>query len=144
MCNDYHISILAAAAANRYRCALSATPEQVGAMLFAANLASINARYPQDAGDPCAPFKFDNRALINALDMSGVAILKACQCFDYQACEVENYQATEAAVMISQIRASAISRLAGYDEAEWELTPKDTGGRVLLSGMVGTSRRVNI
>ncbi len=144
ICNDYHISILAAAAANRYRCALGATPEKVGAMLYAANVQSIKARYPSDAKEHFEPFEFDNRALINSLDLSGVAILKACQCFAYQACEFEGWEKSEACQMINRIRAEAIGRLAGYDEAEWELTPKDTGGRVLLSSMVGTSRRVNI
>ena len=57
--------------------------------------------------------------------LTPIQVIKACNCFDYQACEVENYEETEAAKIIEAIRAAAIERLQGMEEAEWEITPRD-------------------
>lgn len=46
-------------------------------------------------------------------------VLKACDCFDYQACEVADYRATPAAALVDEIRADWVSRLPGWDAALW-------------------------
>lgn len=135
MCNDYHISILAATAVYRYRCNSNYDPEFLGKMLFDANLASINARYPASRGDADPVFTFDDRALVNYLDYSHVAIIKACRCFDYQACEHAAWDRSEAKRIIDAILYTATTHLAGYDNAEWEMRERPASGRVLLSGI---------
>ena len=55
-------------------------------------------------------------------DRFGAAqILKLCDCYDYQACETDNYYQSEAANIVQKIRGYAIHRLPGYDKAEWGL-----------------------
>lgn len=52
---------------------------------------------------------------------SPVEIIKACNCYNYQACETEDYKETQAAAIIKAIRELAIKNLPGYDNAQWEI-----------------------
>lgn len=85
--------------------------------LHAANVESVNERYDDDMKG--AGFKF--RFYEKWQELTPVAVLKLCDCFDYQACEVKNYRATVAAQLIDGIRAHAIRSLPGYDAAPWAL-----------------------
>jgi hypothetical protein len=68
---------------------------EIGRILLAENERSINARYPDTVGNPeempgtigeyAANYEFRDWPLSSPL--SPVAVLKACSCFDYQACE---------------------------------------------------------
>jgi hypothetical protein len=66
-----------------------------------------------------------------------IEILKACECFDYQACETDDYEQSIAWRIIDAIRHGAIRKLPGYENADgWELrrptskvTHKVGGGR---------------
>lgn len=95
----------------------------IGRVLLAENERSLAARYSVEevaAGDfgPLASgYKFKRWAK----PQSPVAILKGCDCFDYQACETDDYEETLACRIIDAIRQRAISRLPGYEDAEgWE------------------------
>ena len=50
-----------------------------------------------------------------------VAVLKACQCYGYQACELNNYELSVAARIIGAIMSRAISMLPDYHAARWEI-----------------------
>ncbi len=50
---------------------------------------------------------------------SPVEIIKACDCYNYQACETEDYQDTRAPAIVHAIRELAIKNLPGYDAAQW-------------------------
>ena len=50
-----------------------------------------------------------------------VAILKLCDCYDYQACETDDYPLTAAHRIIDRIRGTAIDMLPGYSEAKWSI-----------------------
>ena len=82
--------------------------------LYQANCDSLTARYNDRPGTFGPPPPFAYRG-----DAEPVQVLKACACFDYQACEVEDYDKTEAATIIDAIRHAAIGQLRGYDGAEW-------------------------
>jgi hypothetical protein len=50
---------------------------------------------------------------------SPMQIIKLCRCFNYQACEVDDYPGTSAAVVINTILHAAICNLPGYDDLKW-------------------------
>jgi hypothetical protein len=52
---------------------------------------------------------------------SPMQIIKLCRCFNYQACEVDDYIRTPAASMINTIINVAISNLPGYDDLKWSV-----------------------
>lgn len=94
---------------------LEVTPQELGELLYNENVRSLQARYGNDHDS----YKYKFR---QAYNVTPVQILKACSCYDYQACESEDYETTNAAKVIDQIRQSAIAALPGYDDAQWEIT----------------------
>ncbi len=58
--------------------------------------------------------------------LEAVEIIKACNGYDYQACETPDWRQTEAFAIYDYIRNDAIRALPGYEEAgTWELYEKD-------------------
>ena len=129
--SDAHISYLLEAARNRLaerhdsfsyyfnggRTSITCTATQsemckFGQILKDANMESYNARY--GGTDEAEPFVFIRPERIDI-----VQVLKACDCFDYQACETGEYYDSEAFAFVNAIRSYAIHRLPGYDEAAW-------------------------
>lgn len=93
----------------------------VGRILLNENARSVNTRYGSDSGvelDDILGYEFKPfKRSVTELE-----VLKACDCFDYQACETSDYDASPAADLIRRIRAKAICELAGYNQANgWEL-----------------------
>jgi hypothetical protein len=86
--------------------------EIAGQMLVNQNYASVNHRYRENTPPHVYKFKCHNL-------LEPVQILKACDCYDCQACETPGYWDTPAAKFIEKVRRRAIRRLAGYKEAEW-------------------------
>ena len=102
---------------------------EIGRILLTENERSIYARYPDckpgddkkpgTIGEDAAGYNFKRWPLSSPL--LSVSILKACSCFDYQACETDDYDDSLAATVIDAIRNRAISRLPGYEDAPgWE------------------------
>jgi hypothetical protein len=62
-----------------------------------------------------------------------VSIIKACDCLDYQSCEHDEWEQSEAWLIMYTIHKFAGRRTAGYDDAPgWELrrpTPVVAAGR---------------
>ena len=98
--------------------------QTVATKLRNANIASLVAlhgdRARRDDGGTAIQFEqtIMDGGTINP-EQAAVQIAKLCHCFNYQSCEVENYEAT-VACRISTAIASAASRFApGWDAAEW-------------------------
>jgi hypothetical protein len=85
---------------------------RLGQVLMEQNYRSINTRYNEKTAAP----KFADDWNTSA---DPVVILKACDCYDYQSCETDDYEQTEAYVIVQAIRHRNISRLPGYDKAPW-------------------------
>jgi hypothetical protein len=90
--------------------------------LARANMASLRARYGDDGcGDPagyvvacCA----DTADLVwNRFDP--FEVIAAAKCYAYQACEVANWESTDAAVLIGWIKDHAIDLARGKRECKW-------------------------
>lgn len=93
---------------------------EIGAMLLDQNVRSVAARYegrvePEEK-NAAAEYRFGGLVTAPRLT-AAVTILKACACFDYQACETTDYRDTFAATVIEAIRKAAIQSLPGYDAA---------------------------
>lgn len=101
---------------------------EIGRILLDENERSVRFRYPTcdvddipgTIGQNAAGYKF--RRWPATLPLAALAILKACNGFDYQACETDDYETSLAAVIIRAIRHCAISRLPGYsDSPGWSM-----------------------
>jgi hypothetical protein len=97
---------------------------EIGRILLAENERSVGHRYPGDApgdlpgaGEDVTSYTFRPWAKTPA----PIDVLKGCDCFDYQACETDDYRQSEAYRIVDAIRHRAISRLPGYSKASgWE------------------------
>jgi hypothetical protein len=78
-------------------------------MLTDANLRSLNARYSTTVAwtEDSATYTFKP---VRRGAYSPTQIVKLCDCFDYQACEVEGYDATDAAKFVDRVRNAAIAK----------------------------------
>jgi hypothetical protein len=104
---------------------------EIGRILLTENERSVRHRYPNDGpdelpgtiGEDAANYEF--RPFDQPLQP--LAILKGCECFDYQACETDDYKASVAHAIVNSIRKRAILCLPGYDDAAgWDFTRKET------------------
>lgn len=94
--------------------------DAVGAGLLRENIASVMHRYSHrddvHAPDPDAyryrPF--------GAIDP--VQTIKAVGCLEYQSCEHPEWKDSDAARFCDHLRDVAISRVPGYDDAQWEVS----------------------
>jgi hypothetical protein len=115
-----------------------ATANDTGNMLMDANQASITARYegrwPQEAQEPFA-FKFSYITMLDPIKIMG-----AIRCFNYQACEVSNYELTEASLFNEALTELCIARISESHETPWTVEELDDvrldefkGGREIRS-----------
>jgi hypothetical protein len=94
---------------------------EIGRILLDENERSVRSRYPScdvdelpgTTGQDSASYKFRRWRMPG----DALVILKACEGFDYQACETKDYEKSLAAVIIRAIRGFAIRRLPGYSDA---------------------------
>ena len=98
-----------------------------GQMLWDENVRSVKHRYP-DCSDDTLPgpigcsfvYEHGNRPRLRPIDP--VAVLKACDGYEYQSCEHPEWEQSEAKAFIDELRSRAIHSLPGYDDAAWEVT----------------------
>jgi hypothetical protein len=99
----------------------------VGNMLWLENLKSVEARYgsgrkdlPGQIEDNAAGYKLEETDFNTILwSVDPVQVLKSCQCYEYQACEHDAWEKSEAKAFVDALRISAIHVLPGYDAAKW-------------------------
>ncbi len=100
---------------------------ELGDMLVKENLSSIHSRYPDTLTDPAGtpgpikqywlqPYEFRTPKR----KMSVVEALKALDCYEYQSCEHEEWEKSEARQFCDTLRHSLIGCLDGYNQAPWE------------------------
>ena len=102
-------------------------PSRVGQMLWHTNVASVATRY-----DDCAPGKWPGPTGLT-LDTvlayryqpprsvpTVVEALKLLDCYEYQSCEHEEWESSEARNFVESLRRALIKELPGYDHAAWD------------------------
>jgi hypothetical protein len=101
----------------------SADQQKAADILHTQNVRSVCFNYPEDNADEYGLITF-KRYWHNGIAgqcISGVQVIKACECYDYQSCETDDYEQTTAKLIIASISRHAISELPGYEEAEWSI-----------------------
>jgi hypothetical protein len=95
--------------------------DSVGRMLWQANLDSVKARYPDEdyAGEEQDVETYRHPAFFPAPEP--VQALKAVNCLQYQSCEVDDWEETEAYRFLQNLAACLVAILPGYKEAEWSI-----------------------
>ena len=95
-------------------------PARLAGILYSANVVSVNERYNEDEPSGSFPFEMLSWSDIYAIDP--VQIIKACDCLDYQSCEMESWNGSLAYELLQAIREEAIRCLPGMEDAKWELS----------------------
>lgn len=105
---------------------------EVGQMLWAENLASIHARYPdtQEGGLYPGPVDFEATDVLTYMHepvhgYEPVDVLSVLACYEYQSCEHKGWKTSEAHQFCDVLRKHAISKLPGYDHAPWGIDDVD-------------------
>lgn len=124
-CDGGSISWLGPCGRRVARCTASAAERAaIGNMLWKENERSVRARYP-DAAELPGPIG-DNVLALTERDFARgwskydpVQVLQSIACYEYQTCETEDHEQTEAWSFCQSLRRKAIHALPGYDEAVW-------------------------
>lgn len=100
--------------------------DRIGEILLAENLRSLETRYPSGHAElhgdyNPASYRFREHPEANRHNREAVIgqVLKACAFYDYQSCEAADYEQTDAAHIIREIRGQAIAQLPAYGAASW-------------------------
>lgn len=102
---------------------------EVGQMLWDENEASVNDRYPDCEGEElpgtiagmptveAIAYRFERKVLPDKNRLA--QIITACHCYDYQACEHDGWENSQAKKLVDSIKGQAVRKLPGMDEAAW-------------------------
>lgn len=80
---------------------------------------SVRTRYPK--GPLPGPTAFSDspvqvtEPMSTFADLSPVDVLKACQSYEYQSCEIDDWDQSEAYALVERIKDAAIHALPGFD-----------------------------
>ncbi len=86
-------------------------------VLLRENYRSLRARY-DDAEIPHR-VKVTLGEVTRSSLIPAVNVLHSLACFEYQACESDDWESTDAYKLCEEIKRKAIRRLPGYDDAPW-------------------------
>lgn len=93
----------------------------LGRILWAENIKSVAACYPDDPDGNFRAQDVDAYWAAGAgLHLSPVQALKALDCYEYQSCEHEEWEASEVHDFCRVLRKRLITLLPGYEEAPWD------------------------
>jgi len=124
MVSDLHLNAIVTYASNQdisiylsgcERVQVKGNEQAIIEILATANAESLHVRYGDD--DLASAVKYEPTHKYQ----SPMQIIKLCQCFDYQACEVADYEKTPAAIVTRAIIEAATMKLPGYDDLEWSV-----------------------
>lgn len=87
-----------------------------GQQLLDENIRSVQHRYPRETLQ-AERFELDE----TVRKPSAVEVLKLMSCLEYQSEQNPDYYITSAFLTLHGLRLSAMSKLAGYDQAKWDL-----------------------
>jgi len=121
---DQHIRYLVAAA-NRWNDHFDRAIDLEGfkgqaVMLRNANIQSMNHRYEDENEPLVSDFPISIRDVIT-MRTDPMQALKAIHCMDYQCCEPDDWETSPAAIWLRSLEGDIIRKLAGYEEAQWEI-----------------------
>lgn len=112
-----HITVLAAFIAQRDLCP-GCSIQEIGEILLNENIESIRFRYPDDRENYMG-FEIDERAA--SLCPTLVQIIKAANCLEYQSCEHDDYQQSQAYAMTKAATNLALRLLSTAELRLWSV-----------------------
>lgn len=116
MCSNQHISAIVHAYVppewSRDQPTL-ADRKATAKILFDENVRSLKSRYPNH------PHNYKFTMVSPRREYTVVELLKLIDCYEYQACETNDFKETAAAKICREYREHLIGRLPGYDAAPW-------------------------
>lgn len=101
------------------------TADEIGQMLLDENIKSVSHRYDDSPitdlpgridADYLLPFSHSPLSRVP----TPVEALKITSCYEYQACEHSEWEASEAKAFCTALKENTIDMLSGYEEAPWE------------------------
>lgn len=96
--------------------------DELGAMLWAENHASVNARYREDTETP--PYSFEP---VRVEALSFAVVMKAIGCYCYQSCEHDGWETSNARAFCQALGCSVAesyaSKMPEYTAAPWGIEP---------------------
>lgn len=98
-------------------------PDELGQTLVDANYASVNGRYGKD--DDAPEFRYEHAFDEIALDP--LQVIKSAHCLEYQSCELESWEGTEACRIIRRLISRAATHLPGWEKAVWGVPDRVSG-----------------
>ena len=88
--------------------------DEAGRVLHAENVASVNHRYREDD----VP-NFKLCPIASRKHYEPIQIIKMARCLEYQSCEHSRWKTSLAKETLDAICAHAVTKIKGYDSAEW-------------------------
>lgn len=100
------------------------TPTELGRLLWAENFRSVGYRYedadPSDLPGPVpTPSPEGYEHVRSSLPIDPVQVFASLSCYEYQSCEHEGWEGSEAKLVCEAIRRAAIRALPGDDSTVW-------------------------
>jgi hypothetical protein len=125
-----HIDVLVQAIIVEHGGNFDTTADNLGQMLWNENHESVNARYREDTETLGYAFVGMEAPL------DPVVVLKAINCYDYQSCEHDGWEGSEAKFLMDWLRerlapkagllsADAVYELRAYSEAPWGIDRRE-------------------
>ena len=110
---------------------LNMEPDALGRVLWSENIKSVEARYPSCSPDEMPgtvgeSHVYGTHRRPHGFCFDPVQVIKAVDCYQYQSCEHEGWDASEAKNITDRLRCAATHRLPGYSDAVWGC-PADRG-----------------
>ncbi len=78
-------------------------------------------RHPDMRGEMVTDFPLTMWEM-DSVRVEPVQVLKACACYEYQACEPPGWEASPAHEWLERLTHITEQQLPGWDDAEWEIT----------------------
>jgi hypothetical protein len=83
-------------------------------LLLRENIRSLEARYPGSDFSPCewgaGAVRYAYKYAVPDLTIRGLTkVIKACDCYDYQSCEADDYYSTPAARFVHAVRGQCVA-----------------------------------
>lgn len=94
--------------------------ERIAQLIHAENVRSVSCRYPGRALTEVYRYRLES----HGVRMAPIQVIRAAHCLEYQSCECEGWQETEACAALVGLVDAAVRALPGYEQAAWELLEK--------------------
>ena len=91
----------------------------IGSKLWQENVKSVNARYNDATDSEAYTIQPHELASVHWQEIEPVQVIKACHCLNYQSCEHEAWETSEAKTILDRLINAACHALTGYDDAAW-------------------------